>query len=144
MEQRIASRDNPAEMCIRDRHTLASQLADEYVAQNLPDASARFAYLIARLREGVARLLEFLQAEQRQSSFRPVAFEQTIGEGGEEPLRVVTPEGREVRVIGQIDRVDVMAVSYTHLRERGRAGCRKGREPQGGQGAARGLRSCET
>ena len=88
--------------------TLASQLADEYVAQNLPDASARFAYLIARLREGVARLLEFLQAEQRQSSFRPVAFEQTIGEGGEEPLRVVTPEGREVRVIGQIDRVDVM------------------------------------
>lgn len=53
-------------------------------------------------------MLEFLQAEQRQSSFRPVAFEQTIGEGGEEPLRVVTPEGREVRIIGQIDRVDVM------------------------------------
>lgn len=87
---------------------LAASLAAEYVDQNMPDASARFAHLIARLGDGVARLLEFLQAEQRQSSFHPVAFEQPIGDGGEEPLRVVTPDGREVRVVGQIDRVDVM------------------------------------
>ena len=87
---------------------LADQVADDYVRENMPDASARFAYLIRRLKRSVANLLFYLQAEQAQSSFRPAAYEQPIGEGGVPPLTVRTPDGHAVQVIGQIDRVDVM------------------------------------
>lgn len=88
---------------------LAGRLADEYVRANMPDASARFAYLIERLKRAVTSLLRYLQAEQAQSGFHPVAYEQAIGgEGGLTPLTVTTPDGRAVRIVGQIDRVDVM------------------------------------
>ena len=63
----------------------------------------------------MGHLLCYLQQEQAQSSFHPVAFEQTIGDGEGEirPLTLKTPDGHTVQVVGQIDRVD--AVSYTHL-----------------------------
>lgn len=89
---------------------LAGEIADQYVADNMPSASARFSYLIGRLKRGVTSLLLYLQAEQAQSSFHPVAFEQSIGlgEGALEPLTLTAPDGTTVRVVGQIDRVDVM------------------------------------
>ena len=89
---------------------LAGEIADRYVAENMPAASARFGYLIERLKRGVTRLLLYLQAEQAQSSFHPIAFEQSIGlgEGALEPLTLTAPDGTTVRVVGQIDRVDVM------------------------------------
>lgn len=89
---------------------LSDAIADEYVAQNMPQAGVRFAYLIRRLKAGTLRLLTHLQKEQAQSSFHPVAFEQGIGfEAGDvPPLTLQTPDGRKVRVTGKIDRVDVM------------------------------------
>ncbi len=89
---------------------LADALADQYVQDNLPAASARFSYLIGRLKRAVASLLCYLQEEQAQSGFHPVAFEQAIGtgEGAISPIELTTPGGRTVRVVGQIDRVDVM------------------------------------
>lgn len=89
---------------------LADEAADAYVAQFMPAAGQRFAYLIERIKAGVARLLAFLQEEQRQSQFHPVAFEQEIGfsDGAVPPLTLRTPDGRTVRVQGKIDRVDVM------------------------------------
>lgn len=89
---------------------LADTIADEYVAENLPQAGARFAYLIARLKTGTLRLLTHLQREQAQSSFHPAAFEQGIGYGPEDvrPLTLQTPDGHFVRITGKIDRVDVM------------------------------------
>ncbi|MDO5385437.1 MAG: PD-(D/E)XK nuclease family protein [Rikenellaceae bacterium] len=87
---------------------LAGAIADDYVAQNMPQASARFAYLIGRLKRSVTNLLYYLQEEQAQSSFHPVAYEQEIGPGGIPPLTVETPDGKTVQVVGKIDRVDVM------------------------------------
>lgn len=89
---------------------LAGEVADQYVAENMPAAGRRFAYLVERLKRGVTRLLAYLQAEQTQSLFHPAAFEQEIGtgEGAVPPLTLRTPDGRTVQVQGKIDRVDVM------------------------------------
>ena len=46
---------------------LAGAIADDYVAQNMPQASARFAYLIGRLKRSVTNRLYYLQEEQAQS-----------------------------------------------------------------------------
>lgn len=46
-------------------------MADQYVAENMPAAGRRFAYLVERLKRGVTRLLAYLQAEQAQSLFHP-------------------------------------------------------------------------
>lgn len=92
----------------RDIEALAARIADEYVAANMPEGAARFTYLITRIKRSAARLLLYVQDEQRQSSFHPVAFEQVIGNGGIEPLVLQTATGETVRVVGKIDRVDVM------------------------------------
>lgn len=100
-----------AELSREELTALADGIADEYVRQNMPAAGARFAHLIARLKRAVANLLFYLQSEQAQSSFHPVAFEQAIGgseAGAVPPLELKTPDGKAVRVVGKIDRVDVM------------------------------------
>lgn len=87
---------------------LAAAVAREYVSANMPGAGARFEYLIRRLQKSAAALLAFIQAEQRQGSFRPVAFELGIGDGPEAVPSVVltTKTGETVRMVGKIDRVD--------------------------------------
>lgn len=100
---------------------LAGALCDEYVAANIPAALAagtRFAYLVERIKANAARLLVFLQKEQRQSSFVPVAFELPIGPDAEvKPLRLKTPDGEPVQVVGKVDRVDTMQrEGVTYLR----------------------------
>lgn len=98
---------------------LAEQLTDEYVQTYLPQAGAQFDYLISRLKRSVTQLLLFIQAEQKQGSFRPVAMELTIGNGPGElkPVTLTTPDGHDIQVIGQIDRVDALQESgKTYLR----------------------------
>ena len=60
---------------------LASLLVDEYAKRYLPEDTARFAYLLSRLKKSMTSLLCYLRDEQRQSSFRPVACELKIGRG---------------------------------------------------------------
>ena len=87
---------------------LAAAVTREYVAANMPGAGARFEYLIQRLQKSASALLAFIQAEQRQGSFRPVAFELGIGDGPDQvpPVVLTTKTGETVRMIGKIDRVD--------------------------------------
>ena len=87
---------------------LAKSLAEEYARTNMPDTSERFQYLLRRLESNVADLLLFLQKDLCQSEFTPVAFEQPIGDGpgAVPPVRLKTPDGHEIRVVGTIDRVD--------------------------------------
>ena len=87
---------------------LAAAVAREYVAANMPGAGARFEYLIRRLQKSAAALLAFIQAEQRQGAFRPVAFELGIGDGPDQvpPVVLTTKTGETVRMVGKIDRVD--------------------------------------
>ena len=91
---------------------LVDRLAEEYIAENIPAAAAnttRFRYLVSRLKANAARLLIFIREEQRQSSFRPEAFELPIGPDEEvAPLTMQTPDRQTVLVSGKVDRVDVL------------------------------------
>ena len=87
---------------------LASLLVDEYAKRFLPEDTARFAYLLSRLKKSMAGLLCYLRDEQRQSSFRPVACELKIGRG-EDSVPGQTyhlSDGRMVQLIGTVDRAD--------------------------------------
>ena len=87
---------------------LASLLVDEYARQFLPEDTARFHYLLSRLKKSMAGLLCFLRDEQRQSSFRPVACELKIGsgEGAVQPQLYHLSDGRTVQLVGTVDRAD--------------------------------------
>ena len=87
---------------------LASLLVDEYAKRYLPEDTARFAYLLSRLKKSMASLLCYLRDEQRQSRFRPVACELKIGRG-EDSVPGQTyhlSDGRTVQLIGTVDRAD--------------------------------------
>ena len=87
---------------------LAALLVDEYAKRYLPEDTARFAYLLSRLKKSMASLLCYLRDEQRQSSFRPVACELKIGSGGD-GVRAQTyhlSDGRTVQLVGTVDRAD--------------------------------------
>ena len=87
---------------------LASLLVDEYAKRYLPEDTARFAYLLSRLKKSMASLLCYLRDEQRQSSFKPVACELKIG-AGENAVHGQTyrlSDGRTVQLVGTVDRAD--------------------------------------
>ena len=87
---------------------LAALLVDEYARRYLPEDTARFAYLLSRLKKSMASLLCYLRDEQRQSSFKPVAGELKIGRG-EDAVPGQTyrlSDGRTVQLIGTVDRAD--------------------------------------
>ena len=91
---------------------LAQSIADRYVAENMQGDVAdtrRFRALLGRLKSACGRRLCHIAAEQRQSAFRPLAYELEIGPQKEvEPLTLKTPAGDRVQVVGKIDRLDVM------------------------------------
>lgn len=87
---------------------LVREITQEYVDACMPGTGARFAYLLERLKANAVRLLLFLQEEQKQGGFRPIAFEQSIGADGLTPMHVQAPNGHAVSIIGKIDRVDAM------------------------------------
>lgn len=87
---------------------LASLLVDEYARRCLPDSTARFGYLLSRLKKSMASLLCYLRDEQNQSAFHPAACELKIGSGeGAVPSQVYRlSDGRTVQLIGTVDRAD--------------------------------------
>ncbi len=94
---------------------LACQLTEEYVQLYLPEAGVRFSYLVGRLKKSVQELLLFIQKEQQQGAFRPVALELGIGHGPGDvrPVTLHTPDGHAVQVVGKIDRVDLLQENGT-------------------------------
>ena len=74
---------------------LAGAIAEEYVEENMPGQARRFSYLVERLKKSAASLLLYIQAEQRQGSFVPVAFEKGIGTSPEDvpPVVLTTSTG---------------------------------------------------
>ena len=90
---------------------LAKMLAEEYL-DTLPGQSGlsrREENTVRRIVDGMAPLLQFLQAEQAQSRFAPEAFELSIGPRQEQPgLSVPLPDGHTAFLTGKIDRVDAM------------------------------------
>ena len=88
--------------------SLAALLVDEYAKRYLPEDTARFAYLLSRLKKSMTSLLLYLRDEQRQSSFKPVACELKIGRGEDAvPAQVYhLSDGRTVQLVGTVDRAD--------------------------------------
>ena len=87
---------------------LASLLVDEYAKRFLPEDTARFAYLLSRLKKSMTSLLCYLRDEQNQSRFKPVACELKIGRGEDAvPGQVYhLSDGRTVQLVGTVDRAD--------------------------------------
>ena len=87
---------------------LAAALVDEYARRYLPEDTARFAYLLSRLKKSMASLLCYLRDEQNQSRFKPVACELKIGRGEDAvPGQVYRlSDGRTVQLVGTVDRAD--------------------------------------
>ena len=87
---------------------LAGLLVDEYARRCLPEDTARFAYLLSRLKKSMAGLLCYLRDEQNQSRFKPAACELKIGSGENAVLGQLyhLSDGRTVQLIGSVDRAD--------------------------------------
>ena len=87
---------------------LASLLVDEYAKRYLPEDTARFAYLLSRLKKSMTSLLCYLRDEQKQSCFHPAACELRIGSGKDAvPGQVYhLSDGRTVQLVGTVDRAD--------------------------------------
>ena len=87
---------------------LASLLVDKYAKRYLPEDTARFAYLLSRLKKSMTSLLCYLRDEQKQSCFHPAACELRIGSGEDAaPGQVYhLSDGRTVQLVGTVDRAD--------------------------------------
>ena len=87
---------------------LASLLVDKYAKRYLPEDTARFAYLLSRLKKSMTSLLCYLRDEQKQSCFHPAACELHIGSGEDAvPGQVYhLSDGRTVQLVGTVDRAD--------------------------------------
>lgn len=85
---------------------------EEYTEQNLggsADKEPRFLYLLQNLCETAFDVLQRLIAEFSVSAFIPTDFELSIGPDGDiEPYRLPLADGGSLRIIGSVDRVDVM------------------------------------
>ncbi len=89
---------------------LTARLAGEFVEQNFGKQQARAARMLQRVQNNAGELVCRLRDYSAASGFQPEALELQIGrgEGDVRPMTLQTPEGREVAVVGKVDRVDVM------------------------------------
>ena len=91
---------------------LARTVVDKYLDENYPQkvrSSARFASLSSDMHTNALHLLQYIHTEQQNGSFRPVAFEKTIGfDSDVKPVTIKLDSGEKVSIIGVCDRIDVM------------------------------------
>lgn len=90
-------------------HRLTRQAIEAYIELNLPDLeekTARFRYLFRRLCDSAYRIMDEVAEELKESDFVPLDFELGFGPGGQLPAITIREAGRELRVVGRVDRVD--------------------------------------
>ena len=84
---------------------------DKFLKENYPPQvynDVKFTAQYENMKENATQLLAYIHTEQKESLFRPIAFEEKIGMGGRvPPLRVNADNGKTINVIGVRDRVDV-------------------------------------
>lgn len=89
---------------------LVKTLLESYLENKLggwADKTDRFRYLYRRFEGAAVTLVQRLLQELAQSRFSPEDFELEIGVDVE-PMALSLPDGGTVRVVGKVDRVDVM------------------------------------
>ena len=100
------------ERAFADAAAAVREYAEETMG-GLADKTSRFAALLDRLSRVAGALLWQVVRELRQSRFVPVDYELSVGLPAEDgvpsvpPVTLTLPDGSTVRVLGQIDRVDV-------------------------------------
>ena len=101
---------------------LVDALVKEYADQNLPGRGVRMEYLIDRIRRNLKSLLAFVQRDLRQSGFAPAALELRIDDRPDPddpdapripPVELTDGQGHTVRIVGAVDRLDVMKLGDT-------------------------------
>ncbi len=83
-------------------------LCSDYADRNFggqEDKGKRFQTAISRLGDSAYYLIRRIAEELSQSLFAPESFELAVGDG-DLPLAIPTQDGREIRLVGKIDRVD--------------------------------------
>lgn len=90
-------------------HKMTKDAISAYIDRELPDLekkNARFRYLFRRLCESAYRMMDEVADELRESDFIPLAFELSFGAGGQMPAISLHEDQSEMRIVGQVDRVD--------------------------------------
>ena len=90
-------------------HAMTRRAVSDYIQRELPDLAektARFRYLFRRLVESTYRIMDEVSDELRESDFEPLAFELSFGMNAQLPAIVLSSGSGELRVVGQVDRVD--------------------------------------
>lgn len=84
---------------------------EKFLQENYPPQvynDVKFTAQYENMKENALQLLQYIHTEQKESLFRPVAFEEKIGMDGRiPPLRVKADNGKNVNVVGIRDRIDV-------------------------------------
>ena len=96
---------------IDDIKAETSELCDKYIESLGVDKLSldeRFLYMLELLKKTAEYIVTSLNNEFAQSSYKPIACELKIGngDGGVESVKVPTDKGRNVKIIGSVDRVD--------------------------------------
>lgn len=111
------------QQALTDTADAVQEYVDTYMG-GAENKSSRFSYLLTRLTATCGSLLWQVVLEMRQSRFVPVDYELPIGLPDEEhpdavePLLLTLPDGTQVYVQGQVDRVDILekdGVSYVRV-----------------------------
>jgi len=97
-----------------ERNLPAKKLADEFLVYYLQKVmggesgkTGRFLYFYNRLKNTLVSLLTALRQELSQSEFKVAGIEESIRKGGViAPFTTVTADGREISVVGKVDRAD--------------------------------------
>jgi len=84
---------------------------ENFIKENYPPQiynDTKFTAQYENMRRNAVQLLQYIHTEQADSMFRPIAFEQKIGLGGEiPPLKIQADNGKKVNIVGVADRVDI-------------------------------------
>lgn len=106
------SAEQVAQMTPERLWELVWELTQAYLERRLgggEEKRARFWFALRRIAETACAVILHVAKGLVQSSFVPVGYELTLGEGGDlPPLCVELPDGTTVLVEGKIDRMDVM------------------------------------
>lgn len=108
-----------------DKSELYSKIAtilNNYIDENLggfSNESARFNYLLSRVKNSAVPLIIHLALELQQSNFSPADFELELSSNGKLlPLKIQLEDGTKVYIEGKIDRVDILeknGASYVRI-----------------------------
>ncbi len=83
---------------------------NNFIKENYPRQIAdevKFTAQYENMTANATRFLRYIHREQGQSMFRPVAYEEKIGLGGDVPPLTIEADGKKVNIVGVADRVDI-------------------------------------